>query len=108
MTLIIIVTLLFIIRKMWDRLVGCCQNDGLGAVLGEASRYEECPVCAAQNSQNPRGQGEVITRSGHYVVRQYHVCLNCGTRALWHRRLDQWVWTVNRSGVCGIPYRSNG
>lgn len=73
--------------------------DGLGRVRGEATDYDECPVCAERNCQSPRGRGEVITRGGNYVVRQYHVCENCNSRALWHRRLDLWVWTVNRNGV---------
>lgn len=75
------------------------NDDSLGPVLGEATEYDECPVCGTPNSQSPRGRGEVITRGGSWVVRQYHVCRTCDTRALWHRRLDLWVWTVFRSGV---------
>jgi hypothetical protein len=82
--------------------------DGLGRVLGEATTYDLCPLCATKTKHLPRGTGEVIVRGGFYVVRQYHVCPNCGARALWHRRLDKWVWTINRSGVSGGSYASHG
>jgi hypothetical protein len=74
-------------------------GDRLGPVLGEATQYDECPICAERDCQSPRGRGETILRGGAYVVRQYHVCMNCNSRALWHRRLDMWVWTVKRNGV---------
>lgn len=75
------------------------ENDGLGPLVGYAKSYAGCPNCGKRNCQSPRGRGEVITRGGNYVARQYHVCINCDTKSLWHRRLDLWVWTINRNGV---------
>lgn len=97
MTLLVITIISIIIwraiRHWFD------QDDGLGPLLGHATKYAECPNCMQRNSQSPRGRGEVITRGGNYVARQYHVCTKCGTKSLWHRRLDLWVWTTKRNGV---------
>lgn len=98
MTIVFIISLAVIIIWRWKNR-NQTEDGRLGRVLGEAHEYDECPSCSKRNSQEPRGRGEVITRGGAYVVRQYHVCLNCNVRALWHRRLDLWVWTVTRSGV---------
>lgn len=99
----IIILLLIIIAKALGRTPNS-DTDRLGRVVGHATEYDKCPNCNTRNSQLPRGRGEIITRAGHYMARQYHVCSVCGTKGLWHRRLDQWVWTVNRSGVIGIGY----
>jgi len=82
------------LRPLWER-----RGDTLGDVLGEATQYDECPGCRQTDCQTATGRGEVITRGGFYVVRQYHVCLQCGIKGLWHRRLDQFVWTIRRSGM---------
>lgn len=108
MTLFIISVAAIIIWWLYRRMNPHHAEDNLGGVVGHATHYGECPVCSHRDSQSPRGHGEVITRGGHYVVRQYHVCENCNARALWHRRIDQFIWTVNRSGVHGIPYHSHG
>ena len=108
MTLIIITVSAIIIWKWYRRQNPHHEEDSLGGVVGHATHYAECPICGERDCQDPRGRGEVITRGGHYVVRQYHICVNCNSRALWHRRLDQFIWTVNRSGVHGIPYHSHG
>ena len=108
MTLLILGLAVFILYRLYRRANPHKAEDSLGAVVGKATHYAECPVCSKRDSQEPRKRGEVIVRGGFYVVRQYHVCSNCDARALWHRRLDQFVWTVNRSGVSGFPYRSNG
>ena len=68
-------------------------------VIGRATEYAPCRPCGARNTQLPRGHGETITRGGWYIVRQYHVCLNCNTKSLWHRRMDKFVWTLKRDGV---------
>ena len=96
MILFIIFLAVIIIWRVYESLQ---QHDSFGPVVGLATRYEECPLCSTPNCQAPRGRGEVITRGGFYVVRQYHVCLNCNGKALWHRTLDGWIWTVRRSGV---------
>lgn len=93
-----VVVAIIIYRNRADILAGPTR-DYFGPVLGVAEKYEPCPLCGHEDSQLARGRGEVITRGGYYVVRQYHVCSNCNGRALWHRRLDQWVWTMNRNGV---------
>jgi hypothetical protein len=94
----IVILLAVVIYKRLER-KSQASHDGLGPVIGTATEYDRCPLCTRANSQYPRGRGEVITRGGQYVVRQYHICGNCGGRALWHRRLDLFVWTINRNGV---------
>lgn len=102
MTLVLLILMavvaIIIYRNRHEILAGG-GHDRLGPVLGVAEQYEPCPLCGNANSQVARGRGEVITRGGYFVVRQYHVCTNCAGRALWHRRLDKWVWTISRSGV---------
>lgn len=83
---------------MFGWLFGRDRDDDV-KVIGRATKYKACRPCGAKNTQEPRGRGETITRGNWYIVRQYHVCLNCGTKSLWHRRLDKFVWTLNRSGT---------
>lgn len=98
MSLFFLICLAVVIIYRWHQ-NRTTPNDGLGPILGHAKEYGPCPNCGERNTQSARGRGEVITRGGHYVVRQYHVCANCNARALWHRRLDLWVWTIIRNGV---------
>ena len=78
------------------------------ATVGRATDFEPCPHCGVPDVQAARGRGEIITRDGYMLVRQYFVCESCNTKSLWHRRLDQFIWTINRSGVRGNPYYSHG
>lgn len=96
---IIVLVILGAIHAIREWRAGRDIDDGLGPIIGRATIYENCPNCGHRDGQTPRGRGEVITRGGAFVVRQYHLCDNCGTKVLWHRRLDRWVWTINRSGV---------
>lgn len=73
------------------------DSDG-NRIIGRARKFKPCINCGAKDSQTPRGRGEIITRGGYYVARQYFVCDNCDTKALWHRRVDKFVWTMDRSG----------
>lgn len=109
MTLFIISVAAIIIWKLWQRRdPHRGQHKGLGPILGHATHFAECPMCGTEDSQAPRGRGEVIIRGGAYVVRQYFICTSCDTRALWHRRIDMFIWTTNRSGTDGIPWNPYG
>lgn len=68
------------------------------AVIGKATDFEPCPHCLTVQSHIPHGKGEVISRGGWHVVRQYFTCPHCRVVALWHRRLDSFVWTPRRAG----------
>lgn len=68
-------------------------------VIGKATRYSHCMNCGKRDCQTPVGRGEVITRGIWYLARQYHICQNCGAKSLWHRRLDKFVWTLDRDGT---------